>query len=154
MSKTRVREPELVPEDLIEEGRDLAADRRLLLPEGRGQQVQHGVRVLSPDGEENWRGLVYNEDVSLDDLRADLRLRDIMHEGPAYSIRHLATKKGKGTSAPEPMPDEAMGDFFIPDETFESWAEFAELSGFDFVLLDDLVSNPESWVELEEDTGA
>jgi hypothetical protein len=114
--------------------------------------------VLSPDSEvkelEDLRrqGLLYDD---VEPVSADFRLGDIVHEEPAYSIRQVARGKGKGKgkAALEAGLDEETGDFFVPEDAFESWAEFAEQSGFEFVLLDDLVSNPESWVKLEQEVG-
>ncbi|KAB5578832.1 hypothetical protein GE09DRAFT_562042 [Coniochaeta sp. 2T2.1] len=160
----RPRALPMVSSDPIEEGRDMAADERMPLPSDKSAQFHTGVRVLSPDSEEKEleelrrRGLLYDE---AEPSAEDLRLGDIWHDEPAYSIRPVTKKrrKVKGKSAApidaiaEGM-DEEMGDFFVPEEAFESWAEFAKESGFEFVLLDDLVSNAESWVELEdEDVG-
>ncbi|KAH8905731.1 hypothetical protein BR93DRAFT_697909 [Coniochaeta sp. PMI_546] len=155
--KSAKSRPSWAPNDPIEEGRDLAADSRVPLPSDKVVfGLQHGVRVLSPDSEEKEledlrrRGLLYDQ---FEPSPEDLRLGDIVHEEPAYRIRQVARRKGKGKAAPEAGWDEETGDFFVPEDAFESWAEFAEQSGFEFVLLDDLVSNPESWVELEEEAG-
>ncbi|KAB5549521.1 hypothetical protein GE09DRAFT_1223348 [Coniochaeta sp. 2T2.1] len=159
-SPKRPRARPMVSSDPIEEGRAMAADERMPLPPDKSAQFHTGVRVLSPDSEEKEleelrrRGLLYDE---AEPSRGVLRLGDIWHDEPAYSIRQVTTTtrrkraKGKSTAAPiaEGM-DEEMGDFFVPEEVFESWAEFAKESGFEFVLLDDLVSNAESWVELED----
>ncbi|OIW23777.1 hypothetical protein CONLIGDRAFT_686011 [Coniochaeta ligniaria NRRL 30616] len=154
--KSVMSRPPWAPNDPIEEGRDLAADSSLPLPSDKVVGFWHGVRVLAPDSEEKEledlrrRGLLYDETRASPE---DLRLGDIVREEPVYSIRQVARRKGKGKAVPEAELDEESGDFFVPEDAFESWAEFAEQSGFEFVLLDDLVSNPESWVELEQEAG-
>jgi hypothetical protein len=156
--KSAKSRPSWAPNDPIDEGRDLAADSGLPLPSDKVGGSHHGVRVLSPDSEvkelEDLRrqGLLYDD---VEPVSADFRLGDIVHEEPAYSIRQVARGKGKGKgkAALEAGLDEETGDFFVPEDAFESWAEFAEQSGFEFVLLDDLVSNPESWVKLEQEVG-
>lgn len=149
--KSAKSRPEWPDDDPIGQGRDMAADAKVPLPSDKVLNLQHGVRVLSPDSDEKDLEDLRRQGLLYDELsEEDLRLGDIVRDEPAYSIRLVARRKGKGRAAPDVGLEGETDDFFVPEDAFESWAEFAEQSGFEFVLVDDLVSNPESWVELDE----
>lgn len=85
------RREALIPEDPVGEGRDLATDRELVLPEESSRGICHSrsdhVQVVSADSEVNWRGLLYDEERWEDD---DLRLDDLVRESEAgYTVRYI-----------------------------------------------------------------
>lgn len=159
-------------DDPVLDGRDLAEwDGVGRLLEGN---VNAGRNVkVSADAEEKEladlrrAGLLYDDDR---EQNVELGLGDVVRERPVYTVRHVAGKGAKEKGVPDrhgaelavdveegeegeeaaQEVDEETGMLFVPESEFESWAEFAETNGFEVVMVDDLVSNAESWVEVDE----
>jgi hypothetical protein len=155
-------------DDPVLDGRDLAEW------DGVGRREEGKVNVgrsikVSGDAEEKEladlrrAGLLYGND---EVQNVELGLGDIVRARPVYTVRHVAGRRAKEKGVPdrrgvllavrEEEGEEAgqeVGEetdmLFVPESEFESWAEFAEENGFDVVMVDDLVSNAESWVEVD-----
>jgi hypothetical protein len=108
-------------------------------------------------------GLLYDDD---EEEHVELGMGHIVRDSPAYTVRHVVEKGMKQKGVPDrrgskfPVDEQErdkagseMGDemdmIFAPESEFENWAEFAEINGFDVVMVDDLVSNADSWVEVD-----
>lgn len=146
-------------DDPVLEGQDMAAE-----PKWNG--VVDGVRTTG-------RGVKVSGDLERKEL-ADLRrlgllydeeemeIGDVVRRKPAYVVKHVAGRGGwedvkathvqgdvevAGECDVEDMAGETV---FVPESDFERWTEFAESNGFDVVMVDDLVSNAESWAEVDK----